>query len=118
MDGGRCGLKSPLIRQRIADGSVKAVRKEGPNVLSKQWLKDAADRVISTGLFALIGYLVSVDHFDLWSVNWHGAINATVIAALGSLLKAGVVRALPIGTPDSATPVDLTPGKHTAPGNG
>lgn len=71
--------------------------------------KDAADRVLSTALFALIGYLTSVDHFDLWAVDWRAASNAAVVAALGSLLKAGVVGAIPrLGTPDSATPVDLT----------
>lgn len=76
-------------------------------MFSITWLKDAADRVLSTALFAFIGYLVSLDHFDLWAVNWKAAINATVIAALGSLLKASLVGKLPIGTPDSATPVKL-----------
>ena len=76
-------------------------------MFSITWWKDAADRVLSTAAFAFIGYLVSIDGFDLWSVNWKAAINVTVIAALGSLIKAGFVGKLPIGTPDSATPVKL-----------
>lgn len=76
-------------------------------MFSKTWFKDMADRVGSTALFAFVGYVVSVDHFDLWSIDWHTAVNVTVVAALGSLLKAGVVGKLPIGTPDSATPVKL-----------
>jgi hypothetical protein len=76
-------------------------------MFTRKWFKDAADRVGSTALFAFLGYLLSLDHFDLWAVNWKAAINATVIAAVGSLLKALVVGKAPIGTPDSATPVDL-----------
>ncbi|MDH6199167.1 hypothetical protein M2272_005835 [Mycobacterium frederiksbergense] len=76
-------------------------------MFSITWWKDAADRVFSTALFAFLGYLVSVDHFDLWAINWKAAINVTVVAALGSLIKAGLVGKLPIGTPKSATPVKL-----------
>jgi len=76
-------------------------------MFSTTWLKDAADRVGSTALFAFLGYIVSLDHFDLWAIDWRAAVNATVIAAAGSLLKAVIVGKLPIGTPDSATPVKL-----------
>lgn len=80
-------------------------------MLNQKFLKDAADRVLSTAFFTLIGYLISVDNFDLWTVDWKTAINVTVVAALGSLAKAGVVKALPrLGTPGTATPVDFTDG--------
>lgn len=74
------------------------------------WWKDAADRVLSTAVFAFVGYLVSVDHFDLWHMDWHTAINSTVVAALGSLLKAGAVGVAPFGTPGTATPINFLPG--------
>lgn len=76
-------------------------------MLNRVWFKDAADRVLSTALFALIGYVTSVDHFDLWTVNWHTAVNTMVVAAAASLLKAGFVGVSPFGTPGTATPVKI-----------
>lgn len=69
--------------------------------------KDTTERVVSTFAIALLG-VWGGDKFDLLHVDWKAALGLAGGQAVLSLLKALGVLKLPIGTPGTATPVDLT----------
>ncbi|QDF19919.1 holin [Mycobacterium phage ThetaBob] len=73
--------------------------------------KDTAERVLSTFAIALLG-VVGAEKFDLFHADWKAALGLAGGQAFLSLLKALGVLKLPIGTPGSATPVDLTEAKR------
>ncbi|AGT12139.1 membrane protein [Mycobacterium phage Jabbawokkie] len=68
------------------------------------WLKDTAERAISTAAEAVLAS-VGISAVDLFHLDWKATLSIAGGAALVSVLKSLVVGAAPGGTPGSATPV-------------
>jgi Putative lactococcus lactis phage r1t holin len=77
-------------------------------VFSKKWLKDAAERAISTvaqTALALVIAVAATPNNGLTDVPWLAVVNVSALAGLISVLKS--IIASRVNPPDSASLVDL-----------
>ena len=70
------------------------------------WLKDAAERALSTAAQSALA-TIGVSAVDLLHLDWRAVASISGGAALVSVLKSLAVCAAPIGTPGTATPVNI-----------
>lgn len=70
------------------------------------WLKDAAERALSTAAQSALA-TIGVSAVDVLHLDWRSVASIATGAALVSVLKSLAVGAAPIGTPGTATPVNI-----------
>lgn len=70
------------------------------------WFKDAAERAVSTAAQMTLS-AIGADYFDVVHLDWRAIGSIAAGAAFVSVLKSLAVGAAPIGTPGTATPVNI-----------
>ena len=74
-------------------------------MFTKKFLKDAAERAISTVAQTALALLVAAGSVGIEGINWKAVVSVSAVAGVVSVLKSIVASRL--NEPDSASLVDL-----------
>lgn len=75
-------------------------------MLTLTWLKDAAERALTSAAWTALS-ITGGDKLDVFHADWKAVVGAAAGSAVLSALKSVAVGMSPVGTPGTATPVNL-----------